>query len=882
MSDSSPTGLDDADQPNVTGGIYAELVAWGAELPLWQNEIIRRLARGEELSDENISAISTEALKEAEQQSVAFQRLKASDFPSLAQIEEPVALRAVGSLRNVNALLTDQTLSFGPQLTVIYGANASGKSGYARVLKRVFRARVKDEILHDLRSQDPPGVPSARIVVQTEGKPEEVIDWSDGVDLPPSFARFSVLDGHCCRAYIEGNSELMIAPEGLDIPERAARVIDRVKLHLSEKATEARPKKEDLAELENDTPSGLFVRSLSAATAAAEIDARCAFDAADQKTLDDLGTRIDEQRRTAPDIMRAGLKKERSNIRALLEYARRVAESVSDAVISDLRCSAEEHDRALDVAQTVRASILDPQVPTHAIGGDPWRRLISSAAAFVSESTTGQGPTLAVNDQCALCWQPLDNDARERLTRFHDYLVSEAEKSLQAAQQRLDHLTAPLREQTGDVPDATSTLAANISADVEHGLRKAVASAGTRAKLILDALRRKAWADLPVSTCTVVESLEALDKDAATRELAIADDKAASAELAKLTRDHAELQTRRLLAERGDDVRGFVRSLIESQRYDAVAQAVNTRVVSAKAEQLERKYRTAEYEARFLQELRDNLRFARPLPVFHKRVSKAKTLISPVISARFKNIKTAEVFSEGEQTAMSLAAFLAEVGITGDTAGLIFDDPISSLDHNVRARVADRLVREAKQRQVIVLTHDLAFFADLRAEAKIQGVDVSASTLIADEWSTGFVESEMPFGARSVSQRTKVLRQLVLDVAAAGKAGERAKARSLTRSFYDRLRSTWERFVEEKMFAGTVQRLERNVSPGNLLNAVVTDEIITNVQQSYKRCSEMIEAHDHTPGDGTQPAGTSDMTADLDLLERTGSLVKAELTRRGR
>ena len=46
----------------------------------------------------------------------------------------------------MTALAREQTLEFQPAgLTVIYGDNASGKSGYARILKKVCRARAAEK-----------------------------------------------------------------------------------------------------------------------------------------------------------------------------------------------------------------------------------------------------------------------------------------------------------------------------------------------------------------------------------------------------------------------------------------------------------------------------------------------------------------------------------------------------------------------------------------------------------------------------------------------------------------------------------------------------------------------------------------------------------------
>jgi hypothetical protein len=46
---------------------------------------------------------------------------------------------------------------------------------------------------------------------------------------------------------------------------------------------------------------------------------------------------------------------------------------------------------------------------------------------------------------------------------------------------------------------------------------------------------------------------------------------------------------------------------------------------------------------------------------------------------------------------------------TAAVTGIVFDDPVSSLDHMRREQIARRLAREAKVRQVNVFTHDLAF-----------------------------------------------------------------------------------------------------------------------------------------------------------------------------
>ena len=52
-----------------------------------------------------------------------------------------------------------------------------------------------------------------------------------------------------------------------------------------------------------------------------------------------------------------------------------------------------------------------------------------------------------------------------------------------------------------------------------------------------------------------------------------------------------------------------------------------------------------------------------------------------VALVRKPDAKVAQVLSEGEYRCTALAAFMAELSTTESRSGLVFDDPVSSLDH---------------------------------------------------------------------------------------------------------------------------------------------------------------------------------------------------------
>ena len=68
------------------------------------------------------------------------------------------------------------------------------------------------------------------------------------------------------------------------------------------------------------------------------------------------------------------------------------------------------------------------------------------------------------------------------------------------------------------------------------------------------------------------------------------------------------------------------------------------------------------------------------------------------------------------------------------------------------------------------------------------------------------------------------------------------------------------------MFAGVVQRLERNVTPGALPKVTYSRELAELVHEGWRRCSNVIEAHDHAPAAGTHGFSVEEMREDLQRL----------------
>src|ERR1700691_2620510 len=161
--------------------VLQEILAWSVDRPTWQRDALRRLVVNGDLSTEDIVAL-TEICKGDHG------LLEKPDARPLAKEHVPnrngtaaaaVSLVSIFHHEGVNALAADQTLKFAPGLTIVYGDNGAGKTGYIRILKQACRARGQELILGNVTSGVAPPKPvvNVKYKVGDETTPNE---WTGG------------------------------------------------------------------------------------------------------------------------------------------------------------------------------------------------------------------------------------------------------------------------------------------------------------------------------------------------------------------------------------------------------------------------------------------------------------------------------------------------------------------------------------------------------------------------------------------------------------------------------------------------------------------------------------------------------------------------------
>ena len=235
-----------------------------------------------------------------------------------------------------------------------------------------------------------------------------------------------------------------------------------------------------------------------------------------------------------------------------------------------------------------------------------------------------------------------------------------------------------------------------------------------------------------------------------------------------------------------------------------------------------------------------------------------------------------EILSEGEQRAIAIGAFLAEINLEKHRGGIVFDDPVSSLDHHWRRNVAIRLVEEAKNRQVIIFTHDTVFLGELRDQIEQKKVEHLIQYLDRMNESAGYVKKELPWEHKSYMDRLDKLEktQRVLEKTWPPYPNEEDRTRM--RREYNFLRATIERVIQDVVFNGVVKRYRDWIQVAKLKDVVgFTDAEYKKIARIYKTCSDVVDAHDPSSAKNPSVPSAQQLGKDIVALKTIVETIKA-------
>jgi hypothetical protein len=550
----------------------------------------------------------------------------------------------------------------------------------------------------------------------------------------------------------------------------------------------------------------------------------------------------------------------------LTERLQTAEKKLSDAVVSEIVEAVRIYLERESTAQRVSINQFTSDHFTK-IGSDVWYRFIEAAKELAGAEQTPENPYPQPHNRCLLCHQPLSPEALDLLLRLWAFLEGEAQTKVEESKSILMDSRGELNtidlnfldDQSVShrhLEEHDSVLLSRVKAFVEVCQRRR----GVALKII-DAHKEEALPTMPSSEIPSIEKIIARLKTQCS-ELKREDP---AQKIAELEQQLLGLQHRELLEQHISKIENYVQNQIWARQ--AAVIGGSTRHITIKYNKLFGQLVTDRYIELFEQILID---LQRPLRVKVKTAPRKGETYKQIVlgsdtSAPVVGATPDKVLSEGEKRAVALADFLTEVELDTTSSGIILDDPVTSLDLEWRENIASILVAKAKNRQVIVFTHDLLFLYFLKKHAEQEPLEIVTHWIKRgdNDDKPGYVFlNNSPALERDYRKATKAR-----EIYRQAKDAPAAEQEALLREGFGALRTTYEAFIILDLFGEVVMRFDERVSFGRLKDIVWDKAIADEVVDKCELLSKYIEGHLHSDAFGAKKPTPAVLLREIEAFE---------------
>jgi len=813
------------------------LVNWANGQDAWVRVLTAEtILSRKELSDDALSKIYSVFLAEK-----GLSDLPMPEVPKLeleiveATDEDSLELAEIREVKGVNALAADQVLAFDSDLTILFGQNGSGKTGYSRILKRISAVRTPEDILPNAHASDgaTPPPPSACIEYRQSGEEKTAI-WKNEPGLTP-FTRISVFDAEAVSLHIDSELGYVFTPAELALFSYVAKGLQGVQQRIAAEVAALKPGTNSLlARFARETTVYPVIETLGATTDLTELSMLATVPEDAETLREGLQSELSALRANTLDALVANAQQSQGDLARL----HRVVVAIQSFDAARYESALAELAAAEQRRREAREQLFSPTE----LLGDPdeeWQKFVVAGDAYRRHLEKVQYPE--DGDPCLYCMQELSPAALSLLNRYRTFLdetvlqqVVQTRKALQAARLTIDatELTQALQystaqgevEQTSKWATEAVTLLTNARTTIEETAKERPISNPT--------MPEKAGSLAPD-----VASLLSVATDTHTK---LADDRAnAETLLVRKQRELVELEARMELQNSLDAARAYVQRAKRAQQLEKLSRSISSgasKQLTVQSKLASEDLVNKNFEALFIDECR-RLRAPKVALSFQGRSGRAER------KKAVANYRPSSILSEGEQKVLAIADFLAESRMRGTKAPLVFDDPVTSLDYRRLDEVAARIQQLSERHQVIVLTHNIMFASALISERQNKKLRVKVYEVRDGGAAKGILAPDVEPRFDTPADLAKRVNTKLQSIPRA----EPVLQDALIKETYDLIRAWCEAFVEQELLQNVTQRYRANIMMTRLAKIDTTrfDAAVEVIAPLFRRACDRMTGHSH-------------------------------------
>lgn len=624
--------------------------------------------------------------------------------PVFIQTNKRIELENLSGISGVNRLAPNQTINFGKNLTVIFGENGVGKTGYSRILKAIgFSYDNNSNILPNIFGS--PQSKSAIVKFRSDGE-SKTFYWN-GSNKDPELNNISVFNSDCVKISLS-DRHLLVSPIGFHLFDLVSSELNELSKLLTDKISSYPTNITWLSSLSENTPQYIFLSNLSEKSTEKKLNEISIFTVEHETELSAKEKEISELNKSLiqKDITELiGYKKELEIAIEKIQLAKTILtkEKWDALIVLNEQISNLEKQKQFgikDIAEKYGVKFYDTK---------EFNDFINAAENYIKTINVQSYPT--DEDVCVYCQQPLNYIAKDLLICYRNLFTDDTQKTLVKLQQQKNNLLNEIssidmqivfhRSIFGNDENQT---AIQPRAIVEYNILLEdfknifIENDRTNKKTVFNFDYQKYINFLTVELNKFDTALDGKNK-------LLHNLSAKETELKKVI---AELKDRKYLSTKKSEIKQLIENFKTVACLNSKTNSFNTSTISRKTTEARSELVKSDFNSIFKHELKDFRKTHINIDLSFG-TERGKSKLSPKI----KEYSLTDILSEGEQTAIALAEFLTELQLDNIKASVIFDDPVNSLDHHIIDDVARRLLKLSIERQVIIFTHSILLFNSL-------------------------------------------------------------------------------------------------------------------------------------------------------------------------
>jgi len=335
--------------------------------------------------------------------------------PNYTPTNKVIELETLSNITGVNKLAKNQTLKFSKNITVIYGENGTGKTGYGRILKSFGFSYDPNNTVHP-NIYGAVEAKSAIINFKSNGV-TQTFNWT-GANKDAELQNISVFNNSCVQISLS-DRQLIVSPIGFHLFNIVSSELTELTKLLNAKAALHPTAITWLDSLNLGTPQQIFISGLSATSTEQKLTELSSITSSQEQELIDKQTELSQLNKT---LLQTEIQNLNSSVAELGTIISKIQTSQANFVSTNWQKLIDLNKEIASLESKTKTGIKEiaesngiefyetPQFQT----------FIKAAEDYIKVINKPEYPN--TQDTCIYCLQPLENEAKIFLSSYRTLL----------------------------------------------------------------------------------------------------------------------------------------------------------------------------------------------------------------------------------------------------------------------------------------------------------------------------------------------------------------------------------------------------------------------------------------------------------------------------